>query len=115
MVYDGIRDIDLSEACVELTVWDRDKLATSLLGGLRLGMGTGWDAVLPGGKNRKHRQLVEFLVFLSAGSSYGALVDWMDSTPAEVALWELMKATPNEWVEDVLPLRMLNPAKATFK
>lgn len=48
MVYDGIRDIDLSEACVELTVWDRDKLATSLLGGLRLGMGTGRDAVLPG-------------------------------------------------------------------
>lgn len=41
MVYDGIRDIDLTEACVELTVWDRDKLATNLLGGLRLGIGTG--------------------------------------------------------------------------
>lgn len=67
------------------------------------------------GKNRKRKQLVDFLVFLSAGSSYGALVDWMDSTPAEVALWERMKSTPNEWVEDVLSLRMLNPAKATFK
>lgn len=41
MVYDGIRDVDLAEACVELTVWDRDRLATNLLGGLRLGVGTG--------------------------------------------------------------------------
>lgn len=50
---------------------------------------------------------------LSLGTSYGALVDWMDSTPSEVALWERMKATPNEWVEDVLPLRILNPVRAT--
>lgn len=41
MVYDGIRDVDLAEACVELTVWDRDRLASHLLGGLRLGVGTG--------------------------------------------------------------------------
>lgn len=41
MVYDGIRDTDLSEACVELTVWDRDRLASNMLGGLRLGVGTG--------------------------------------------------------------------------
>ncbi|XP_061637111.1 synaptotagmin-like protein 2 isoform X2 [Phyllopteryx taeniolatus] len=41
MVYDGIREVDLAEACVELTVWDRDKLASSQLGGLRLGAGTG--------------------------------------------------------------------------
>lgn len=41
MVYDGIRDVDLAEACVELTVWDRDRLASNLLGGLRLGVGTG--------------------------------------------------------------------------
>lgn len=41
MVYDGIREVDLTEACVELTVWDRDRLASNLLGGLRLGSGTG--------------------------------------------------------------------------
>uniref|UniRef100_A0A8C4H1S0 Synaptotagmin-like 2b n=1 Tax=Dicentrarchus labrax TaxID=13489 RepID=A0A8C4H1S0_DICLA len=41
MVYDGIREADLAEACVELTVWDRDRLASNLLGGLRLGAGTG--------------------------------------------------------------------------
>ncbi|XP_041850023.1 synaptotagmin-like protein 2 isoform X4 [Melanotaenia boesemani] len=89
MVYDGISEADLTEACVELTVWDRDRLASNLLGGLRLGSGT--------------------------GRSYGALVDWMDSGPYEVALWERMMASPNEWVEDVLPLRMLNSAKAAFK
>ncbi|XP_059188208.1 synaptotagmin-like protein 2 [Centropristis striata] len=89
MVYDGIRQADLSEACVELTVWDRDRLASNLLGGLRLGVGT--------------------------GRSYGAPVDWMDSTPYEAALWERMIATPSEWVEDLLPLRVLNSAKTGFK
>lgn len=88
MVYDGIREADLTEACVELTVLDRDRLGSNLLGGLRLGSGT--------------------------GRSYGAAVDWMDSTPYEVALWERMIASPNEWVEDVLPLRKLN-SKAALK
>lgn len=41
MVYDGIREPDLTDACVELTVLDRDRLASNLLGGLRLGTGTG--------------------------------------------------------------------------
>ena len=44
MVYDGIKQADLTEACVELTVWDRDRLASNLLGGLRLGLGTGTHA-----------------------------------------------------------------------
>lgn len=64
--------------------------------------------------NRKYKYLLNSWC-LSIGTSYGALVDWMDSTPSEVALWERMKSTPNEWVEDVLPLRILNPARATFK
>ncbi|XP_019729954.1 synaptotagmin-like protein 2 isoform X5 [Hippocampus comes] len=89
MVYDGIREMDLAEACVELSVWDRDKLASSLLGGLRLGAGT--------------------------GRSYGSAVDWMDSTPEEVALWARMAASPNEWAEAVLPLRMMSSAKTAFR
>ncbi|XP_061916202.1 synaptotagmin-like protein 2 [Entelurus aequoreus] len=89
MVYDGIREMDLVEACVELTVWDRDRLASNLLGGLRLGAGT--------------------------GQSYGSAVNWMDSNPLEVALWGRMVARPNEWVEDVLPFRMLNSAKTAFR
>lgn len=64
--------------------------------------------------NQKHKYLLNSWCF-SVGTSYGTLVEWMDSTPAEVALWERMKSKPNQWVEDVLPLRMLNPAKASFK
>ncbi|XP_701277.6 uncharacterized protein sytl2b [Danio rerio] len=89
MVYDGFRAEDLKEACVELTVWDRDRLASHSLGGLRLGMGT--------------------------GRSYGVQVDWMDSTTEEVALWRRMMNSPNEWVEDILPLRMITAAKNTWK
>ncbi|XP_030055995.1 synaptotagmin-like protein 2 isoform X13 [Microcaecilia unicolor] len=85
MVYDGFRSEDLKEACIELTVWDHNKLANHFLGGLRIGLGT--------------------------GKSYGTLVDWMDSTIDEVSLWERMIRSPNEWVEDTLPLRMLMLAK----
>ncbi|XP_015196831.2 uncharacterized protein sytl2a isoform X5 [Lepisosteus oculatus] len=89
MVYDGFRVEDLREACVELTVWDHDRLANHFLGGLRLGLGT--------------------------GKSYGAVVDWMDSNTDEATLWERMIDSPNEWVEDVLPLRMLMMAKSSWK
>ncbi|XP_060129882.1 synaptotagmin-like protein 2 isoform X9 [Zootoca vivipara] len=85
MVYDGFRPQDLKEACVELTVWDHNKLANHFLGGLRIGLGT--------------------------GKSYGTPVDWMDSTTDESNLWERMIDSPNTWVEDTLPLRMLMMAK----
>ncbi|XP_027754982.1 synaptotagmin-like protein 2 isoform X4 [Empidonax traillii] len=87
MVYDGFRPEDLKEACVELTVWDHNKLANHFLGGLRIGLGT--------------------------GKSYGTTVDWMDSTSDETALWEKMMNSPNTWIEDTLPLRMLIVAKLT--
>ncbi|XP_010281472.1 PREDICTED: synaptotagmin-like protein 2 [Phaethon lepturus] len=87
MVYDGFRPEDLREACIELTVWDHNKLANHFLGGLRIGLGT--------------------------GKSYGTTVDWMDSTSDETALWEKMMNSPNTWVEDTLPLRMLMVAKLT--
>ncbi|XP_064414022.1 synaptotagmin-like protein 2 isoform X6 [Latimeria chalumnae] len=87
MVYDGFRSDDLREACVELTVWDHERLINHFLGGLRLGLGT--------------------------GKSYGTPVDWMDSTTDEASLWEKMITSPNEWTEDVLPLRMLMVAKVS--
>uniref|UniRef100_A0A8C3RUU9 Synaptotagmin-like protein 2 n=1 Tax=Chelydra serpentina TaxID=8475 RepID=A0A8C3RUU9_CHESE len=87
MVYDGFRADDLKEACVELTVWDHNKLANHFLGGIRIGLGT--------------------------GKSYGTAVDWMDSTLDETTLWERMMSSPNTWVEDTLPLRMLMVAKLT--
>ncbi|MBN3297961.1 SYTL2 protein, partial [Amia calva] len=89
LVYDGFKAEDLREACVELTVWDHDRLVNHFLGGLRLGLGT--------------------------GKSYGAVVDWMDSNTDEATLWERMIDSPNEWVEDVLPLRMLMMAKSVWK
>ncbi|XP_057604651.1 synaptotagmin-like protein 2 isoform X3 [Hippopotamus amphibius kiboko] len=85
MVYDGFRPEDLTEACVELTVWDHYKFTNQFLGGLRIGFGT--------------------------GKSYGTEVDWMDSTSEEVALWEKMVNSPNTWIEATLPLRMLLIAK----
>ncbi|XP_047463976.1 synaptotagmin-like protein 2 isoform X4 [Mugil cephalus] len=85
MVYDGFRAEDLREACVEITVWDHDRLKNHYIGGLRLGLGT--------------------------GKSYGVEVDWMDSTSDEVYLWQRMLQSDGEWVEDVLPLRVYVMAK----
>ncbi|XP_073685520.1 uncharacterized protein sytl2a isoform X3 [Garra rufa] len=85
MVYDGFRQEDLKEACVELTVWDHDRLNNHFIGGIRLGPGT--------------------------GKSYGTEVNWMDSNVAEAALWEKMMQSSNEWVEDTLPLRMMVMAR----
>uniref|UniRef100_A0A8C9RU78 Synaptotagmin-like protein 2 n=1 Tax=Scleropages formosus TaxID=113540 RepID=A0A8C9RU78_SCLFO len=87
MVHEGFGPEDLKEACVELTVWDHDRLSNHFIGGLRLGLGT--------------------------GKSYGAPVDWMDCSSDEAALWERMMDCHNEWVEDVLPLRMLVMARMT--
>ncbi|XP_077163431.1 synaptotagmin-like protein 2 [Paroedura picta] len=81
IVYDGFHTEDLKDACVELTVWDHEKLTNHFLGGIRLGLGT--------------------------GSSYGIAVDWMDSTQEEMAFWQEMMTTANEWIEGTLPLRSL--------
>ncbi|KAM6907133.1 synaptotagmin-like protein 2 [Xenentodon cancila] len=86
MVYDGFRLEDLREACVELTAWDHDRLKNRCVGGLRLGLGT--------------------------GKSYGVNVVWMDSTTQEVNIWQRMLQFGGEWVEDVLPLRMLESARS---
>ncbi|XP_060941347.1 synaptotagmin-like protein 2 [Limanda limanda] len=89
MVYDGFRTEDLREACVEITVWDHDRLSSHYIGGLRLGLGT--------------------------GKSYGLEVVWMDSIAAEADLWQRMLESDGEWVEDVLPLRMFVLAKSMSK
>ncbi|MCJ8742545.1 hypothetical protein PDJAM_G00083200 [Pangasius djambal] len=85
MVYEGIRPEDLRDACVELTVWDHDRLSNHFIGGTRLGLGT--------------------------GKSHGTEVKWMDSNSAESALWRRMIESNNEWVEDTIPLRMLIMAR----
>uniref|UniRef100_A0A4W4G6V5 C2 domain-containing protein n=1 Tax=Electrophorus electricus TaxID=8005 RepID=A0A4W4G6V5_ELEEL len=85
MVFDSFKPEELREACVELTVWKRDRITNHFIGGTRLGLGT--------------------------GKSYGAEVDWMDSSTAEAELWKRMNESQNEWVEDVVPLRMLIMAR----
>ncbi|XP_043913147.1 synaptotagmin-like protein 2 [Protopterus annectens] len=89
IVYDGFHTEDLKDACVELTVWDHEKLTNHFLGGVRLGLGTGF--------------------------SYGIPVDWMDSTQEEVALWQDMMSTPNEWIEGSLALRSSLGGKKKLK
>eukprot|EP00062_Callorhinchus_milii_P001989 gi/632937674/ref/XP_007900672.1/ PREDICTED: synaptotagmin-like protein 2 isoform X12 [Callorhinchus milii] len=89
MVYDGLRPDDLKDACIELSVWDHDKLVNHFLGGLRIGLGK--------------------------GKSYGIPVDWMDSTEEEAFLWNKMLMEPNVWVENMLPLRMIMLSKMSGK
>ncbi|KAJ8378427.1 hypothetical protein AAFF_G00242420 [Aldrovandia affinis] len=79
MVYDGFQTVDLSEACAEITVWEKDAFSAQLLGGVRLSPGT--------------------------GQSYGQPVVWMDSSEEEVTVWNTMIQTPNTWVDATLPLR----------
>ncbi|XP_064412275.1 synaptotagmin-like protein 2 isoform X4 [Latimeria chalumnae] len=79
MVYDGFRHEEIKEACVELTIWDHDTFTNQFLGGVRLSLGT--------------------------GKSYGRNVDWMDSNEEEIGVWRSMLSRPNEWIDEVLPLR----------
>ncbi|XP_045673480.1 synaptotagmin-like protein 4 isoform X1 [Phyllostomus hastatus] len=79
-VYSGVRLDDLQHMCLELTVWDREPLASNdFLGGVRLSVGT--------------------------GISNGEVVDWMDSTGEEVSLWQKMRQYPGSWAEGTLQLR----------
>ncbi|KAM8964745.1 synaptotagmin-like protein 4 isoform X1 [Sarcophilus harrisii] len=79
-VYYGVKPEDLQHVCLELTVWDREPLASNdFLGGIRLGVGT--------------------------GISNGEMVEWMDSAGEEVSLWQKMRQYPGSWAEGTLPLR----------
>ncbi|KAM9728217.1 synaptotagmin-like protein 1 [Menidia menidia] len=89
MVYDGLQAPDLHQACVEVSVWDQDRLQNHYLGGVRLGPGT--------------------------GRSYGVEVVWMDSGPGESGLWQRMLQSDGEWVEEELPLRQLVTARSMSK
>eukprot|EP00062_Callorhinchus_milii_P014340 gi/632963393/ref/XP_007897854.1/ PREDICTED: synaptotagmin-like protein 1 isoform X2 [Callorhinchus milii] len=79
MVYDGFKMNEIMEACVELSIWHHELFSNQFLGGIRLGVGTGF--------------------------SYNRRADWMDSNEEEIALWNKMLYTPTKWVEADLPLR----------
>ncbi|KAM6934383.1 synaptotagmin-like protein 5 isoform 2-T2 [Xenentodon cancila] len=78
--YCGLQPGDLNNICLELTVWDREALASNVfLGGVRLGAGT--------------------------GKSYGNDVDWMDSYGEEQRVWQCMIENPEVPQECTLMLR----------
>uniref|UniRef100_A0A8C7Q3T1 Synaptotagmin-like protein 5 n=1 Tax=Oncorhynchus mykiss TaxID=8022 RepID=A0A8C7Q3T1_ONCMY len=79
--YCGLQAGDLNNVCLELTVWDKEALASNVfLGGVRLNGGTGL-------------------------SSYGNQVDWMDSYGEEQRLWQRMIDNPEVPQECTLMLR----------
>ncbi|KAK6309695.1 hypothetical protein J4Q44_G00195760 [Coregonus suidteri] len=78
--YCGLQAGDLNNVCLELTVWDKEALASNVfLGGVRLNGGT--------------------------GQSYGNEVDWMDSYGEEQRLWQRMIDNPEVPHECTLMLR----------
>ncbi|XP_077392560.1 synaptotagmin-like protein 5 isoform X2 [Festucalex cinctus] len=78
--YCGLQPGDLHNVCLELTVWDKEALASNVfLGGVRLGAGT--------------------------GTSYGNEVDWMDSYGDEQRLWQRMVENPEVPQECTIMLR----------
>ncbi|KAJ8013444.1 hypothetical protein DPEC_G00053340 [Dallia pectoralis] len=78
--YCGLQAGDLNNVCLELTVWDKEALASNVfLGGVRLNGGT--------------------------GQSYGQQVDWMDSYGEEQRLWQKMVDNPEVPQEGTLMLR----------
>ncbi|XP_062258854.1 synaptotagmin-like protein 5 isoform X2 [Platichthys flesus] len=78
--YCGLQPGDLDNVCLELTVWDKEALASNVfLGGVRLGAGT--------------------------GKSYGSEVDWMDSYGEEQRVWQRMTDNPEVPQECTLMLR----------
>ncbi|XP_050343193.1 uncharacterized protein LOC126768864 isoform X1 [Nymphalis io] len=78
--YRGVALRELATRALELSLWDRDRLASNdFMGAVRLSLGT--------------------------GTYMGATVNWMDSVGREVALWQTMMQRPNFWVEGSLPLR----------
>ncbi|XP_015679514.1 synaptotagmin-like protein 5 [Protobothrops mucrosquamatus] len=78
--FSGLNPRDIHNVCVELTVWDKESLASNIfLGGVRLSIGS--------------------------GISNGKEVDWMDSQGEERLLWQRMIDCPGDSVEGVLMLR----------
>ncbi|XP_054830611.1 synaptotagmin-like protein 5 isoform X2 [Eublepharis macularius] len=78
--FSGLNPRDIHNVCVELTVWDKESLASNIfLGGVRLSTGS--------------------------GLSNGKEVDWMDSHGEEQLLWQRMIDSPGDSVEGALMLR----------
>ncbi|XP_043852874.1 LOW QUALITY PROTEIN: synaptotagmin-like protein 5 [Dromiciops gliroides] len=79
-LFSGLDPQDIKNVCLELTVWDKEALASNIfLGGVRLNSGS--------------------------GISHGKEVDWMDAQGEEQHLWQKMANSLGDSVEGVLMLR----------
>ncbi|XP_060603579.1 synaptotagmin-like protein 4 isoform X4 [Ruditapes philippinarum] len=79
-IFEDVTLTELRERCLELTIWDYEKLASNdFLGGVRLNLGSG----VSGGKQ----------------------VDWMDARGEEMSMWQAMLDRPNFWIDGALILR----------
>lgn len=79
-IFEDVSLLELQERCLELTIWDYEKLASNdFLGGTRLNLGT--------------------------GLSQGKPVDWMDARGEEMTMWQAMLDRPNIWIDGTLILR----------
>nr|CAB3243795.1 synaptotagmin-like protein 2 [Phallusia mammillata] len=84
-VFTGVRKNELYNRSVELTVYQREKFGHKLIGGVRLGTGT--------------------------GISFEKPVQWMDSRNEEVDLWQRMIQAPESWINGTVYLRKFVPWK----
>lgn len=118
IVYDDLTLADLKARCLELTIWNHDKLASNeFLGGVRLSLGTGMSMdmymviVLEGCTLERslvgnvHSLFSSYTFNSLTGDCEGRPVDWMDSLPEEVVLWQQMLDRPGMWVYGELKLR----------
>uniref|UniRef100_T1KMI0 C2 domain-containing protein n=1 Tax=Tetranychus urticae TaxID=32264 RepID=T1KMI0_TETUR len=87
--FDDVTTNGLKDRCLELTVWDYDKLTSNdFLGGVRLSLGQGvYD---------------------------GKPVDWLDSSEEEMMLWKQMLDRTDMWVYGELCLRSSLQSRATL-
>ncbi|XP_074642504.1 synaptotagmin-like protein 4 isoform X9 [Tubulanus polymorphus] len=80
MKFEDIAHEELKDKCVELTIWDYDRIGSNqFLGGIRLNLGL--------------------------GITDNTRVDWMDARGEEIAMWQNMMSSPNTWIEGSLNLR----------
>ncbi|XP_023215061.1 uncharacterized protein LOC111617926 [Centruroides sculpturatus] len=88
-VYDDVSIEDLHDRCLELTIWDYDKITSNdFLGGVRLNLGT--------------------------GKYEGRDVEWMDSQGEEIIVWRSVLEKPNMWIDCSLLLRSSMQSRRTL-
>ncbi|XP_066282001.1 uncharacterized protein [Branchiostoma lanceolatum] len=93
-VYKSVNPEELEQRCLELTVWDYDRMTSNdFLGGVRLSLG------------RVHAKTLVNLNASSEGNRLGQPIEWMDSQGEEITAWRTMLNKPNVWVDSCLLLR----------